>query len=157
GRVHMCHHRHRYLDTLLALRPDTVQLLTDKAHECTLSLWWHADETVVIDKHRRRTAHLQLLPIRFIGLHTVLHPTALHATPERRGIEVQVFGKINQTLQWRGQAIPLLLAPIEHMMNLPELALFASTPGGLRRHLTRRVQGKRIEHQLHLPRKELHR
>src|SRR5690349_20702722 len=43
------------------------------------------------------------------------------------------------------------------MMKLPELALFASTPGGLRRHFTRRVQGKRIEHQLHLPRKELHR
>src|SRR5215831_7785022 len=43
------------------------------------------------------------------------------------------------------------------MMKLPELALFASTPGGLRCHLTRWVQGKRIEHQLHLPLKELHR
>src|SRR5918911_1489811 len=43
------------------------------------------------------------------------------------------------------------------MMKLPELALFASAPGGLRRHLTRRVQGKRIEHQLHLPLKALHR
>src|SRR5262245_16656990 len=42
-------------------------------------------------------------------------------------------------------------------MKLPELALFASTPGGLGRHLTRRVQGKRIEHQLHLPLQELHR
>src|SRR5262249_3093449 len=42
-------------------------------------------------------------------------------------------------------------------MKLPELALFTSTPGGLRRHLTRRVQGKRIEHQLHLPLKALHR
>src|SRR5207237_9280109 len=43
------------------------------------------------------------------------------------------------------------------MMKLPELALFASTPGGLRRHLARRVQGKRIEHQLYLPLKALHR
>src|SRR5262249_43895830 len=43
------------------------------------------------------------------------------------------------------------------MMKLPELALLASTPGRLRRHLTRRVQGKRIEHELHLPLKALHR
>src|SRR5437879_5232465 len=43
------------------------------------------------------------------------------------------------------------------MVKLPELALFTSTPGGLRRHLTRRVQGKRIEHELHLPFKALHR
>src|SRR5215475_8608103 len=43
------------------------------------------------------------------------------------------------------------------MMKLPELALFASTPGSLCRHLTRRVQGKRIEHELHLPLKALHR
>ena len=42
-------------------------------------------------------------------------------------------------------------------MKLPELALFASAPGGLRRHLTRRVQGKRIEHELHLPLKALNR
>src|SRR5262245_31825131 len=42
-------------------------------------------------------------------------------------------------------------------MKLPELALFTSTPGGLRCHLTRRVQGKRIKHELHLSLKALHR
>ena len=42
-------------------------------------------------------------------------------------------------------------------MKLPEHALFASAPGGLRHHLTCRVQGKRIEHELHLPLKALHR
>src|SRR5262245_12969762 len=47
------------------------------------------------------------------------------------------------------------------MVKVPELPLFTGTPRRLCRHLTRRVrgrvQGKRIEHELYLPLKALHR